>query len=192
VTLGAEPGDQLVGVAWPIAVDHDRPCRVDVLIDEEAVDLGLVDRGEPALREGDRARDVAASRGLREAPTVVGGKRPHVDDGQSRISMSVAELRQVDGGVGIRLLHIGHVVVPSRDPRRVVEITKTPAGQGSRRVSRAGPVRNRAQLHRLPCSAVPVHVQQRTLVTEVMRAEFCHPARPRRKAFLTLWGDLLS
>ena len=82
---------ELGGIVRPIAVDDDVAIGGDPLLVQEPPDLGLVDDPEPAGREGDGSRDVAAAGLAVPTPAVVGGERSDVDDGSSRVVQSFAE-----------------------------------------------------------------------------------------------------
>ena len=79
-----------------VAVQHDLARVGDVLDPEQPLNLGGVDAIQPRAREGDRARDVAASCGARQVPAVVGGERTDVDDRQSGVVQAKAKLVRRD------------------------------------------------------------------------------------------------
>jgi len=96
------------------AVDDDFAPRNDALLTEDALDLRRVDAGEPRARERDGARDMATARLVGQAPAVVPGQRPGVDDRQSRVGQAVAELGGRNGRPvsWIGPLRFGHLVFP--------------------------------------------------------------------------------
>ena len=96
--VDAQPGDELSRVGQSFAVYDDVAVGGDPLGVEEAPDLVLVDGPQPGGRERDGARDVAAARLAVGAPAVVGGQRPDVDDGETRVAESFSELVCGDGG----------------------------------------------------------------------------------------------
>ena len=99
ILVGASAGDaeigegrhELGGVVRSVAVDDDVAVGGDPLLVQEPPDLGLVDDPQPAGREGDRSRDVAAAGLAIPAPAVVGRERSDVDDGSSRVVQSLSE-----------------------------------------------------------------------------------------------------
>src|SRR5688500_4664987 len=94
------------------AIHDDVPSRDDALFLEDASDLGPVDAGEPGTREGDRTRDVAAARLVRQTPAVVADQGSGIDEDQVWIAQAITEFGGRDRRTGaLDLVKTGHVRV---------------------------------------------------------------------------------
>ena len=78
------------------AVHDDLGACRDPLALQRDHELGVVEPGQPACRERDRPRDVAAAHVTFDPPAVVSGQRPRVDDAQVRLAEPATQLRRGD------------------------------------------------------------------------------------------------
>ena len=71
-------GGDVVG----LAVEHDLLAGNDVLLVQQPFDLGVVDAPQPCTGEGHGSGNMPSPGLAMQAPAVVCGQRPHIDDRQ--------------------------------------------------------------------------------------------------------------
>jgi hypothetical protein len=82
-----------------VSVDDDRAAVGDALLEQQPLDLGVFDGGQPIAREGDRPGDVAATNFAVHRPAVVGGRGAGINQDEVRIGKTLSQTPRGDEAV---------------------------------------------------------------------------------------------